>query len=270
MSEPISPSHSIASGPPHEDAPASVQSVDGLATPQDVANEALPDAHGQVTAPRDGLSYNDERTSGETANETMVPETAEHGAPEEHSALAEDDGPAAPSADRATLESNAIEPVTPDPPPPEPMPSRVMAAATPADFGSNPKADEVLPAAADPAPTLLAPVSPFVEAAHAIDGRPRPILLRASGIIGVSACLVGLLILMAGCAGVKNAGYLASVPIVLGAIGFALSILSAVIESDRIQAEETHVLASFFVNLLGVIGGVVEFAVQHGWTLLHQ
>src|SRR4051794_32317959 len=88
-----------------------------------------------------------------------------------------------------------------------------------------------------------------------------PTLLRIGGALGIGAAAIGLLIFLAACAGLGGAFVLSFIPVLLGGVGFVLSIVGALKEKARI-AEDTHVMAALFACCMGIIGGLLEMAVH--------
>ena len=68
------------------------------------------------------------------------------------------------------------------------------------------------------------------------------------------------------CFGFAAALSLSIVPLALGIVSFAL-ILIAGWAGKTGGMEDTHVLASIFITLMGVVGGIVLFAASQGWPL---
>lgn len=91
-------------------------------------------------------------------------------------------------------------------------------------------------------------------------------LLRLGGALGIAACIVGLLILLAGCAGFGKAVVLSIIPVGLSAPGLIISIFGAVTQKKLIS-EDTHVLHALFANSAGLIGGLLEMAFWLHWPL---
>ena len=90
--------------------------------------------------------------------------------------------------------------------------------------------------------------------------------LRLGGGLGIAACVVGLIVFLAACAGFEKALVLSVIPILLGAVGLVLSLWGAFAEKDLIS-EDTHVLQALFVGAIGVIGGLLQMAAWQGWMI---
>ena len=100
-------------------------------------------------------------------------------------------------------------------------------------------------------------------------GRSSSPLLKVGGGLGVAACVIGLVLLMAGCAGYGKALTLGVVVIVLAAAGLAVSFVGAIAQKDRI-AQDTHILQALFVNFIGLVGGALEAAVAFDWKIFYR
>ena len=90
--------------------------------------------------------------------------------------------------------------------------------------------------------------------------------LRLGGALGIAACAVGLLILVAACAGLNMAVVLSLVPVGLSIPGLILTIVGA-IKDKALITEDTHVLHALFANIAGLIGGLLEMAAWRNWPL---
>jgi hypothetical protein len=93
-------------------------------------------------------------------------------------------------------------------------------------------------------------------------------LLRLGGGLGIAACLVGLLILIAACAGMNKIVVLSLVPVGLSLPGLVVSIIGAVKDKHAIT-EDTHVLHALFANIAGLLGGLLEMAAWLHWPVFH-
>lgn len=104
-----------------------------------------------------------------------------------------------------------------------------------------------------------------MEQTHSSNGQPT--MLRLGGGLGIAACIIGLLIMVAACAGMSKAMAMSFIPLGLGGLGFVLAVVGANVEKHRIE-EDTHVLLALFATCMGIIGGLVLMWAQHGWKLL--
>jgi hypothetical protein len=94
-------------------------------------------------------------------------------------------------------------------------------------------------------------------------------LLRLGGGLGIAACVVGLLILVAACAGMNKIVVLSLIPVGLSIPGLAVSLIAAIKDKAAIT-EDTHVLQALFANGVGLLGGLLEMAAWLHWSLFHK
>jgi len=87
------------------------------------------------------------------------------------------------------------------------------------------------------------------------------------GLLGVTACFIGLTIFLAGCAGFGWAFKLAWLPLILAGAGLLLTIVSGIIRQSSV--ENINLLASVLVNVFGIVGGIFEWAFAHGSTIFY-
>jgi len=92
----------------------------------------------------------------------------------------------------------------------------------------------------------------------------RPLLIWLAGAAGIAACLIGIGILLAGCAGSARAMELSPLPVGLGVLAILLTVCGGVLAGERI-VETTHVLAALFTGVCGIAGGLLEMAAWLGW-----
>ena len=94
-------------------------------------------------------------------------------------------------------------------------------------------------------------------------------MLRLGGALGIAACAVGLVIMVAACAGLNKAVVLSIIPVALSLPGLIISVVGAVTQK-RLIAEDTHVLHALFANMAGLIGGLLEMAAWRNWHLFYH
>ena len=91
-------------------------------------------------------------------------------------------------------------------------------------------------------------------------------LVRLGGAMGIAACAVGLLVLVAACMGLRMALVLSLIPVALSLPGLIITVFGAVTQKDRIS-EDTHVLHALFATIAGLLGGLVEMAAWLHWPI---
>jgi hypothetical protein len=79
--------------------------------------------------------------------------------------------------------------------------------------------------------------------------------------------VLGLAILIIGCAGYSAALIAAPGAVGLGALGIVIALIGGFFQRRRI-GEDTHVLQALFVCVLSVIGGMLELAMYMKWPIL--
>ena len=87
------------------------------------------------------------------------------------------------------------------------------------------------------------------------------------GLLGLTACFIGLAIFLAGCAGFGWGFKLAWLPLILAGAGLLLTVLGGIIRRGGV--EQTNLLASVLVNVFGIVGGIFEWAFANGSTIFY-
>ena len=88
-------------------------------------------------------------------------------------------------------------------------------------------------------------------------------MISFAGLAGIAACLCGMGILLAGCAGQAAALRWSPLPLGLGLGGLILGIIGGAIA--RNGTEGPQVLAAIFTSCCGIFGGLIEMAAWLGW-----
>jgi hypothetical protein len=91
-------------------------------------------------------------------------------------------------------------------------------------------------------------------------------MAHLGGGLGIAACFIGLLIFFTACAGFNGAFMLSILPLILGTFGFVLSIVGPIAQKN-VRIEDSGVFAAIFLNVLGIIGGLLLMAVWLNWQL---
>jgi hypothetical protein len=93
-------------------------------------------------------------------------------------------------------------------------------------------------------------------------------LSNLGGTLGIAACSIGLLIFLLGCSGFHAAFALAFLPLGISLLGMIATIIGGVREPGG--PEHTPILAGLFLNLFGIVGGVLELAVHNDWAIFYR
>lgn len=94
-------------------------------------------------------------------------------------------------------------------------------------------------------------------------------LLQIGGGLGVVAATLGMLLLIAACAGLDRALLLGCAVVALGLAGLIISIVGSFAQRQRIS-QETHILQALFANCVAIVGGGLEVAVALGWKIFYH
>ena len=98
-------------------------------------------------------------------------------------------------------------------------------------------------------------------------GGPKTSLVTIGGYIGVAANCIGWLIFLLMCFGAGAAVNLALLPFLGGLAGMILTVVGGVTQTHAGDVD-THVLASLFVNLFAIVGGLSLVALWRGWQII--
>src|SRR5690242_18880104 len=106
----------------------------------------------------------------------------------------------------------------------------------------------------------------MTESTYAAPSSRTPLAALGGG-LGIAAVCIGFLILLTSCAGFSAVLMLSPLPVLLGAIGYVLVIVGGVTQKN-VRIEDTCVLASIFLTLFGILGGLLEMSAWLGWHVL--
>lgn len=88
---------------------------------------------------------------------------------------------------------------------------------------------------------------------------------KIGGALGIAGTIIGIAIFVAGCFGFGASFMLSPIPLALGVIGLVLTIIGGF--QRHAGVEDTHIVASYLINIAVIAGGLLEMAVWLGWTL---
>src|SRR4051812_43658385 len=88
-------------------------------------------------------------------------------------------------------------------------------------------------------------------------------LAHVGGGLGIAACLIGLAIFLVACGGFGAVFMFSIIPLILSGVGIVLSILGPNIQKG-VHVEDSGVFAAIFLNVLGIVGGLLLMSVWLG------
>lgn len=94
----------------------------------------------------------------------------------------------------------------------------------------------------------------------------RSSLAQAGGSLGIAGVVIGFAIMLTACAGFGAAVKFSFLPLALGCVGMILTIAGAALKRTTVDLD-THVLASIFLNLFCIMGGLLEMAAWRHWEV---
>ena|SRR2546421_3782452 len=92
-------------------------------------------------------------------------------------------------------------------------------------------------------------------------------LTKVGGGLAIAGCMIGMAIFVAACFGFGAAFSLSFLPLIFGGVGLILCIVGGFAVNVG-QTEPTQVLASIFVSIFSIIGGLLLMAIWLHWTVL--
>lgn len=108
---------------------------------------------------------------------------------------------------------------------------------------------------------------PYADPAAPQPSRRAP-LVQLGGWLGFAAACAGLAIFLLGCAGFDGGFAFYWLPTLLAAVGLGSTILGGVLRHGGV--EDTPILAGLFLNLFGLVGGLLECALWKGWDIFFR
>jgi len=108
-------------------------------------------------------------------------------------------------------------------------------------------------------------MSDLTSAAHGTGEANGSPLIYLGGMLGIAACSIGIAIFLGGCMGFSAAFSMALIPMGMSAVGLLTTIIGGVLKRGGV--EHTSILAGVFVNIFGLVGGLIEVAFWQDWTI---
>jgi hypothetical protein len=96
----------------------------------------------------------------------------------------------------------------------------------------------------------------------------RTSLTRLGAYLGIAACCIGMAIFTLACFGIDAAFALSFIPLIMSLVGIVLSVVGGVRRQGGV--DEIGPLAGIFVNLFGIIGGLLLMATWLDWVVFYR
>lgn len=93
-------------------------------------------------------------------------------------------------------------------------------------------------------------------------------MIHLGGMLGIAACLIGMAIFMGGCLGFQAAFALALVPMAISAVGLTVTVVGGMLRRGGV--EHTSIVMGIFLNVFGLIGGLLELALWKDWAIFYR
>ena len=87
--------------------------------------------------------------------------------------------------------------------------------------------------------------------------------------MGVAGTIIGFGIFIFACAGFEAAFALSPIPLILGVVGLALTLIGGFFQ-DEIGLDDPQVVACYVINLAVIVGAILEIAVWRGWPIFYR
>ena len=100
-------------------------------------------------------------------------------------------------------------------------------------------------------------------------GRSSSSLARIGGALGVAGTMIGFAIFVFGCAGFEASFALSPIPLILGAVGFVLTLVGGLFSED-VGLDDPQVVACYAINIAVVVGALLEIAIWRGWPIFYR
>ena len=94
-------------------------------------------------------------------------------------------------------------------------------------------------------------------------------LAKIGGSLGVAGTMIGFAIFLFACAGFGASFALSPIPLLLGIVGFGLTLAGGFFSED-VGLEDPQVVACYAINVAVIAGACLEMAMWKGWPIFHQ
>ena len=89
-------------------------------------------------------------------------------------------------------------------------------------------------------------------------------LAKIGGSLGIAGSIICIAVFVLGCFGFSAAFSLSLIPLILGIPGLLITIVGGF--QKHTGVEDTHVVASYLINIAVISGALLEMAVWLNWT----
>ena len=110
-------------------------------------------------------------------------------------------------------------------------------------------------------------MSAYPSDVYLADPDNRTSLTRLGAYLGIAACCIGMAIFTVACFGIDAAFALSFIPLVMSLVGFVLCVLGGI---RKRGVDEIGPLSGIFVNMFGIIGGLLLMAVWLNWAVFYR
>jgi hypothetical protein len=94
-------------------------------------------------------------------------------------------------------------------------------------------------------------------------------LAKIGGALGVAGTMIGFAIFLFACAGFGASFTLSPIPLILGIVGFALTLIGGFFTED-VGLDDPQVVACYAINVAVIAGALLEMAMWRGWMVFYH
>ena len=94
-------------------------------------------------------------------------------------------------------------------------------------------------------------------------------LAKIGGALGVAGTMIGFAIFIFACAGFGASFTLSPIPLILGIVGFALTLIGGFFTED-VGLDDPQVVACYAINVAVIAGALLEISMWRGWMVFYH
>ena len=94
-------------------------------------------------------------------------------------------------------------------------------------------------------------------------------IAKIGGALGVAGTMIGFAIFIFACAGFGASFALAPIPLILGIVGFAMTLIGGFFAAD-VGLDDPQVVACYAINVAVIAGAMLEIAMWKGWMVFYH